>query len=181
VGWRIAQSIRSRGRFESLMPGRVPPRPEVQPAEVPARMAAAGVPAGRTPARRVPTSRVASSASVLRHCGGEETDHAQQNRKALRRPHEGRNSSGHGLTTPGNVGSVYSSWGARECDFQRSAFSLRKRWVPVDRIPVERPTFRPPSNGTSNRLERHLRRQSKHDYLTWCLANSSGVNLPAFT
>jgi hypothetical protein len=139
VGWRISQSIRSRsrGRFESRMPGRVPPRPEVQPAEVPARMATAGVPAGRTPpgsvpARRVPTSRVASSASVLRHCGGEETDHAQQNRKALRRPHEESNSSGHGLTTPGNVGSVYSSWGARECGFQRPAFSLRKRWVPVD-------------------------------------------------
>jgi hypothetical protein len=35
--------------------------------------------------------------------------------------------------------------------------------------------------GTSNRLERRLRRQSKHDYLTWCLANSSGVYLPAFT
>jgi pimeloyl-ACP methyl ester carboxylesterase len=91
------------------MLGRVPPRPEVQPAEVPARMATPGVPAGRTPARRVPASRVASSASVLRHCGGEETDHAQQNRKALRRPHEGSNSRGHGLTTPGNVGSVYSS------------------------------------------------------------------------
>jgi len=36
-------------------------------------------------------------------------------------------------------------------------------------------------HGTSNRLERRLRRQSKHDYLTWCLANSSGVYLPAFT
>ena len=86
------------------MPGRVPPRPEVQPAEVPARMATAGVPAGRTPAGRVPASRVASSASVLRHCGGEETDHAQQNRKDLRRPHKEGNSSGHGFTTPGNVG-----------------------------------------------------------------------------
>ena len=133
------------------MPGRVPPGPEVQPAEVP-RMPTAGVPAGRTaagsvPARRVPASRVASSASVLRHCGGEETDDAQQNRKALRKPHEESNSSGHGLTTPGNVGSVYSCWGARKCDFQRSAFSLRKRWVPVDRIPVERSTFRPPSMG----------------------------------
>jgi hypothetical protein len=134
------------------MPGRVPPGPEVQPAEVPARMATAGVPTGRTsagsvPARRVAASRVAASASVLRHRGGEETDHAQQNRKALRRPHEESNSSGHGLTTPGNVGSVYACWGAREFDFQRSAFSLRKRWVPVDRIPVERSTFRPPSSG----------------------------------
>jgi hypothetical protein len=135
VGWRIAQSIRSRGRFESRMPGRVPPRPEVQPAEVPARISTAGVPAGRTPsgsvpARRVPTSRVASSASVLRHCGGEETDHAQQNRKALRRPHEESNSSGHGLTTPGNVGSVYSSWGAREqkpASARRSALGRRRQ------------------------------------------------------
>ncbi len=86
------------------MPGRVPSGPEVQPTEVPARLATAGVPAGRTPAGRVPASRVASSASVLRHCGGEETDHAQQNRKDLRRPHKEGKSSGHGFTTPGNVG-----------------------------------------------------------------------------
>jgi len=85
----------------------------VQPTEVPARMAttalsAGRTPAGRVPARGVPASRVASSASVLRHCGGEETDHAQQNRKELRRPYKEGNSSGHGLTTPGSVGSVYS-------------------------------------------------------------------------
>lgn len=32
------------------------------------------------------------------------------------------------------------------------------------------------------RLERRVKRQKEApDYLTWCLANSSGVNLPAFT
>jgi len=31
-------------------------------------------------------------------------------------------------------------------------------------------------------VERHVRRQSKPSgYLAWCLANSSGVNLPALT
>jgi hypothetical protein len=114
----MGRTIRSRGPSESRMPGRVPSGSEVQPAEVPARMATTGVPAGRMPAGSVPASRVAPSASVLRHCGGEETDHAQQNRKDVRRPHKKGNSSGHDLTTPGNVGSVYSSCGARECDFQ---------------------------------------------------------------
>ena len=80
------------------MPGRVPSGPEVQPTEVPARMATTALLAGRTPAGSVPASRVASSAPVLRHCGGEETDHAQQNRKELRQPHKEGNSSGHGHT-----------------------------------------------------------------------------------
>ena len=35
---------------------------------------------------------------------------------------------------------------------------------------------------TAARVERRVRRQSEPTgYLTWCLANSSGVNLPAFT
>ncbi len=62
---------------------------------------------------------------------------------------------------PANVGSVYSCWGARECDFQCSAFSLRKRWVRVDRIPVERSTFRPSSMGLIHHraiLEWHWRK-----------------------
>ena len=57
------------------MPGRVLSEPEVQPAEVPARVARAGVPAGRVPATKVAASEMAASASVLRLCGREETDY----------------------------------------------------------------------------------------------------------
>jgi hypothetical protein len=78
------------------MPGRVP-GPEVQPAEVPARVAPAGVPAGRVPATKVAASGVATSASVLRFCGGEETDHGQQDRKDAQRSQKEGSSSGHDL------------------------------------------------------------------------------------
>jgi hypothetical protein len=54
--------------------------PEVQPAEVRARAAPAGVSAGR-----VPASKVAASTSVLGLCGDEETGHGQQDRKHARR------------------------------------------------------------------------------------------------
>ncbi len=101
------------------MPGGVFSGPEVQPAEVPARMAPAGGLSGRMPATRVATSRVAASrvaasASVLRLSGREETDYTQQNRKYARRPHKEGSSSGHGLPTPGNVVPVYSCSRARE-------------------------------------------------------------------
>ena len=87
------------------MPGRVLSEPEVQPAEVPARVALTGVPAGRVPATtKMTASGVAASASVLRVCGGEETDHGQQDRKDALRPHKEGRSSGHGLPHP------------RECD-----------------------------------------------------------------
>src|SRR5713101_8075221 len=121
----MGRRIRSRGRSESRMPGRVFSGPEVQPAEVPARVAPAGGLSGRMPATRVATSRVAASASVLRLSGREETDYTQQNRKNARRPHKEGSSSGHGLPTPGNVVPVYSCSGAREYgDFQLSDCQL---------------------------------------------------------
>jgi len=83
------------------MPSRVLPEPEVQPAEVRARVAPAGVSAGRVPAK-VAASGVAASTSVLRFCGDEETDHGQRDRKDARRSHKEGNWSGHGLPTPGN-------------------------------------------------------------------------------
>jgi len=93
------------------MSGRVLSRPEVQPAEVPARVAPARVPAGRVPAAKVSASGVSASASVLRLCGREEADHGQQNRKDARRPHKEGSSSGHGLPTPGNSALFYSGSG----------------------------------------------------------------------
>jgi len=96
------------------MPGRVPSGPEVQPAELPARAAPAGVTAGRVAATKVAASGVAASASVLRLCGREETDHGEQDQKDTRRPHKEGSSSGHGLPTPGNVIPAYSCSGARE-------------------------------------------------------------------
>jgi hypothetical protein len=83
------------------MPARAPPGPEVQPAEVPARMAPAGVPAGRVPAAKVTASGVAASASMLRLCGREETDYGQQDWKDAQRPHKEGSSSGHGPPTQG--------------------------------------------------------------------------------
>jgi len=74
------------------MPGRVLSEPEMQPAEVPALVALAGVLAGR-----VPATKVAASASVLRICGREETDYGQQDQKDARRPQKEGSSSGHGL------------------------------------------------------------------------------------
>lgn len=51
-----------------------------------------------------------------------------------------------------------------ECTESRNYFDLR------------------PVHGTSYRFERRVRRQNKPtDYLTWCLAYSSGLNLPALT
>jgi hypothetical protein len=77
------------------MPGRVFSGPEVQPAEVPTRVAPAGVPAGRVPAAKVTASGVAASASVLCLCGDKKTDYGQQHRKDARRPHKEGSSSGH--------------------------------------------------------------------------------------
>ena len=51
------------------MPGRVLSEPEVQPAEVRARVAPAGVSAGRVPATKVAASGVAASTSVLASAG----------------------------------------------------------------------------------------------------------------
>src|SRR6266852_2475541 len=107
----MGRRIRSRGRSESRMPGRVFSGPEVQPAEVPARMAPAGGLSGRMPATRLATARVA--ASVLRICGREETDYGQQDRKDARRPQKEGSSSGHGLATPGNRILFYSLSGGR--------------------------------------------------------------------
>src|SRR6266851_762969 len=88
----MGRKIRSRGRSESRMPGRVLSEPEMQPAEVPA------------------------SASVLRICGREETDYGQQDRKDARRPQKEGSSSGHGLATPENPTVFYSlSGGRRSC------------------------------------------------------------------
>jgi hypothetical protein len=88
------------------MPGRVLSGPVVQPAEVPALVAPAGVLAGRVPATKVAASgvaapRVAATATVLRLREREETDYAQQDRKDARRPHKEGSSSGHGLPTQG--------------------------------------------------------------------------------
>ena len=111
--------------------------PEVQPAEVPTRVAPAGVPAGRVPAGgRVPAAKVAAAgvaaAAVLCLCGGKETDYGQQDRKDARRPHKEGSSSGHWPSTSGNMVSVYSCSGGRQCVTFRSNFSdfcLRKRWA----------------------------------------------------
>jgi len=84
------------------MPGRVLSEPEMQPAEVPALVAPAGVLAGRVPATKVAASGMAASASVLRICGREKTDYGQQDRKDARRPQKEGSSSGHGLATPEN-------------------------------------------------------------------------------
>jgi hypothetical protein len=90
------------------MPSRVLPEPEVQPAEVRARVAPAEVSAGR-----VPATKVAASTSVLGLCRDEETDHGQQDRKDARRSHKEGNSSSHGLPTPGNLILFYSRSGGR--------------------------------------------------------------------
>ena len=123
------------------MPGRVFSGPEVQPAEVRARVAPAGGLSGRMPATRVATSRVAASASVLRLCGREETDYTQQNRKNARRPHKEGSSSGHGLPTPGNVLPVYSCSRAREyVTFSSQTVSFLPELTlgaGVHRLPVE--------------------------------------------
>src|SRR6266851_9612435 len=112
----MGRKIRSRGRSESRMPGRVLSEPEMQPAEVPALVAPAGVLAGRVPATKVAASGMAASASVLRICGREETDYGQQDRKDARRPQKEGSSSGHGLATPENPTVFYSlSGGRRSC------------------------------------------------------------------
>ena len=105
------------------MPGRVFSGPEVQPAEVPARVAPAGVPAGGVPATKVAASGVTASAPVLRLCGDEETDHRQQDRKDARRPHKEGSSSGHGPPTPRGMWFQFTLvWVAGVCDFQLSAW-----------------------------------------------------------
>src|SRR5216684_1867743 len=109
----MGRGIRGRGRSESRMPGRVLSEPEMQPAEVPALVAPAGVLAGRVPATKVAASGMAPSASVLRICGREETDYGQQDRKDARRPQKEGSSSGHGLATPGNRILFYSLSGGR--------------------------------------------------------------------
>jgi len=95
------------------MPGRVLSEPEVQPAEVRARVAPAGVSAGRVPATKVAASGVAASTSVLGLCRDEETDYGQQDRKDAPRSHKEGNSSGHGLPTPRNLILFYSRSGGR--------------------------------------------------------------------
>lgn len=116
------------------MPGRVLSEPEGQPADVPARVAPAGVPAGRVPATKVASSGV--PASVLRLCRSEKTHHRQQDRNDAWRAHKEGSSNGHGLPTPGNVVPVYSCSGwSGACDFQLSAVSLRKR-IPVEAIDI---------------------------------------------
>src|SRR5258708_695592 len=95
----MGRRIRSRGRSESRMPGRVPSGPEVQPAELPARAAPAGVTAGRVAATKVAASGVAASASVLRLCGREETDHGEQDQKDTRGRHKEGSSSVDSLAT----------------------------------------------------------------------------------
>src|SRR4029077_9384849 len=97
----MGRRIRSRGRSESRMPGRVLSGPEVQPAELPPLVAPAIMLAGRVPATKVAASGVAAPASVLRLREREETDYAQQDRKNARRPHKEGSSSGHGLPTQG--------------------------------------------------------------------------------
>jgi hypothetical protein len=123
------------------MPGRVFSGPEVQPAEVTARVAPAGVTAGRVRATKVATSRVAASASALRLCGREETDHGERDQKDTQRPHKEGSSSGHGLPTLGNVVPVYSGSRAREYvtfSSQTVSFLLELTLgAGVHRLPVE--------------------------------------------
>jgi hypothetical protein len=122
------------------MAGRVFSGPEVQPAEVPTRVAPAGVPAGRVSAAKVTASGVAASASVLCLCGGKETDYGQQDRKDARRPHKEGSSSGHWPSTPGTIMPVYSCSGGRQCVTFRSkmsAFCLETLGTGLDRLPVE--------------------------------------------
>jgi len=114
------------------MPGRGGSGPEVQLAEVPTRVAPAGVPAGRVHAAKVTASGVAASDSVLCLCGGKDTDYGQQDRKDARRPHKEGSSSGHWPSTPGSTVPVYSCSGGRQYVTFRSkmsAFCLRKRWA----------------------------------------------------
>jgi hypothetical protein len=122
------------------MRGKVFSGPEVQPAEVPTRVAPAGVPAGRVPAAKVTASGVAASASVLCLCGDKKTDYGQQHRKDARRPHKEGSSSGHYPSTPASIAPVYSCSGSRQCvTFRSKDVRLLEETLGagLDRLPVE--------------------------------------------